>query len=370
MAILFSNSKKSSSVEELTDTNRPIANAMESASKDGYGTDYSFIANDLTKIRRNLNISTGYSLSELNSNYYNKFNRFRTVFPDIELTKTFGHIFFTRPDLNLFTDEKATNLIETTVANDPLFVNLNISDKDLLKSLTTTLSQYHAFNPYLSNMALSFELKDDLLDTVDTNETFMGHKTRYGRTNIKNRTADTFSIKYREDNNYGIYKIHKAWTEYISKVYRGQFKASLENIHSRILDYACSVYYFLCGPDDETVLFWSKYTGVFPIAAPSSSSSWSSGDVGKIVDYSIDYAYSWKEDYNPLHIVEFNVQGSYGRGIVRNNYEVYHPNYIPTYESKLLTGGNTFTDYPFIQAMEDGGKLVYKLRFKKDTKNN
>jgi len=118
------------------------------------------------------------------------------------------------------------------------------------------------------------------------------------------------------------------------------------------LDYASSVYYILCGPDGETILFWSKYFGVFPTNAPSSITSWSKGTQMKIPEYSTTFAYAFKEDFSPLTLAEFNM----------NNTGAYL--YRKTYEPSLIGTGKTFTGAPFIDTSINSGSNAYEFKLK------
>lgn len=179
---------------------------------------------------------------------------------------------------------------------------------------------------------------------------------KYGKHNIKSKTADNFSITYTDDDNLNIIKVHKAWTDYISKVYRGEFFANPIHRQNRTIDYASSVYYFLCGPDGETILFWSKYTGVFPTNTPSSALVWQKGNITKMPEFSINYEFSWKEDLMPTTLAEFNLNSA--------NQNTY--TYAKTYEPELGSTGKTFVNAPFVETVIDRttGKYEYKLRFR------
>lgn len=316
--------------------------------------DYSSFDSQLKIIEKNLNIGTRKgNVDDIKYDMVNRFNRFKLAYPDLQLTNSFSHVFFTRPDLNIYDDD---GIMISTVASDPTFYYLNKNSPNLLRSLTRDFSKTHDFNPFLSNMAGSFELKDEVVQSVETAQTFTGHKMKYGRHNIESKTADSFSISYVDDQDYQIYKIHKAWTDYISKVYRGEFKSRKDNIRARVLDYACSVYYFLCAPDGETILFWTKYTGVFPTNTPSSASSWSKGSNVRMPDFTINYEYSWKEDFSPLSLAEFNINSK-----VSNNKAI---KYAKTYENSITTTGKTFVGAPFIETSVGAGGYTFKLRFK------
>ncbi|WP_171567733.1 hypothetical protein, partial [Brevibacillus sp. MCWH] len=160
--------------------------------------------------------------------------------------------------------------------------------KELILSLTDHFSNSHDFHPYLSNTANSFELSDEFIKTVEHGETLTGYKVQYGKNNIESNSSGSFSISYIDDAEFNIYKTHKAWIEYISRVYRGEVTPKRDYIQKKILDYTVSVYYFICGPDGETILFWSKYFGVFPTNTPSSASSWSKGSSVKLPEFTIN----------------------------------------------------------------------------------
>ena len=319
---------------------------------DNYYMRYDSFNSDIKTAKNNLNIGN-IDPNTIKSNTLTKFNRFKIAYPEETLTKTFAYVFFTRPDLNLFSDK---NTLLPKVSNDPFYYYMFRNNKDLLLSLTgRTFSYSHDFNPFLSNKAESFELKDTYIDTEDYGETFTGWKIKYGKNTVKSNTADNFSITYKDDNNYNILKIHTAWVEYISKVYRGEFSPARENIINRTIDYACSVYYFLCGADGETILFWTKYTGVFPTTIPSSQSSWNGG-VGKAPEYSINYEYSWKEDMMPTTLAEFN----------KNSEKEASTQYAKIYDYNLGSTGKTFVGSPFVETIDDthNNSYIYKLRFR------
>ena len=316
-----------------------------------YYTDYSSFENDIKKERSNLNLFNGTDYKSLKDQMYNKFNRFKIAFPDYHLTKTFAHVFLTRPDLNLFNESSFPDLMPI-FSKDPTFYYLYKNDRNTLLSLTKHLTSDHDFFPFLSSNSGSFEISDEFIKTMEVGETFTGYKIQYGKHNVESQTAGTFNISYTDDRDLTIYKIHKAWIEYISKVYRGVVEPKAEYIMEKILDYACSAYYILCGPDGESILFWSKYFGVFPTNTPASVTSWSKGNLLKIPEYNITYAYSVKEDFSPLTLAEFNMN-SHG-----------YLNYRKTYEPYLLSTGKTFTGAPFIDTYNSNGEYTFKLRFR------
>lgn len=319
-----------------------------------YGMSYDSIQSNIDIVKKNLNILGEGTYKSTLLELYEKYNRFKVTFPEIFAGATFPHVFFTRPDLNLFKETKAGPTLTEELINDAEFFYLFHNDPLLLKSLTRYGSPDHDFNMFLSNSVESFEIADEFIRTAEHGDTFTGYKIQYGKHNVEANTSGTFSLNYTEDKEYSVYKIHKSWLEYISRVYRGELTPKHDYIQKKILDYACSVYYFVLGPDGETILFWSKFFGVFPTNTPASASSFTKGSSGKIPEFGITYAYSFKEDLSPLSLAEFNMNS-------RNELI-----YKKTYEPKLGTTGRTLTGAPFVETSKNEyGHYVYKLRFRK-----
>lgn len=320
-----------------------------------YKIDTSWLREYLNIVKKNANIYIEGDENIINS-FFTKFNRFDIDYPDLVLDKTFAFVFMTRPDLNILNGSSKSAPLHPQVQNDPTCYYINNTRPEIITSLTKNHSSSHDFNVFLCNHASSFEVSDEFIKTGEMGETLTGHKIAYGKNNIESKTAGSFNIQYTDDKELNIYKMHKLWTDYISKVYRGEWKPKREYITDKVLDYATSVYYILCAGDGETILFWSKYYGVFPTNTPSSTLSWSKGNSIKNPEYSITYQYSFKEDFNPLALAEFNMNCKDGSFVYKN-----------IYEPILASTGRSFSGAPFIDTVNVNGEYRYKLRFRKES---
>ena len=122
-------------------------------------------------------------------------------------------------------------------------------------------------------------------------------------------------------------------------------------------------YVIITAEDFETILYWSKYYGVFPVNVPYSALSWNDTKAIAAPDYTISYRYSWKDDYNPMCLTELNL----------NTFRNKRPKsvaYIPSYNPEIGGAGNTWVGVPFVETVKydepsstNGTKLEMKLRF-------
>ena len=152
------------------------------------------------------------------------------------------------------------------------------------------------------------------------------------------------------------------WVHYISGTFRGRFKAKQQTIDDHIMDYAGAVYYILTAEDGETILFWSKYYGVFPSTIPSTQYSWSHGTLLSNPTMDVTFKFSFKEDFNVDALVEFNKNAHVSDVIKKGSLP-----YINTYNKTLGNVGNTWTGAPFIETYYEDGLTFFKLRFRKPT---
>lgn len=313
-------------------------------------SDTSFVKSNIDIVKKNMNINYHTTFDELNDDLFKKFNRFKINFPDYNLAKSYAYVYFTRPDLNITNDLNSD--LHSQVSTDPYFSDIWFTNSNIIKALTKNYDYGHSFHPFLSNISGSFEVSDEIIKTEEVGENFVGFKVIYGKNNHESLTAGTFNMTFVDDRQLTIFKTNKLWTEYISKCFKGMLVPKKEYKRERILDYACSVYYFLCAEDGETIIYGHKYTGVFPTNAPASITSWSKGSHLNTPEVTIQYAYSFRESMNLLTLAEFNLQSKSLPKKVAN-----------IYNSQLGMTGNTFSGPPFVEILKDAsGKITYKLR--------
>ena len=325
-----------------------------------YYMDYSKdgLDSDMEKIRRSVNYDV-YDRNILTKKYMSNYNRFKTPSPNDTFVKGFPHIFFTRPCCNILVHNGQSDYrLTDTCGTDNKYINLFKNDRDILIELTGSTEYNHDFSMYLSNKAQSLDIKDTQLESDTYGRNLLGYQIAYAKHGAKSKSAGDFSIKYTEDRNLHVLKIHDVWTDYIDKVYRGRFSPLSSYILSKVLDYACSVYYILTAEDGETILYWCKYYGVFPTNVPESSLEMSENNFVKTPEFSINYAYSFKEAYDPRTIVDFNLNSNTtGTGDFK---------YVKTYAKDRYGVGDTWVGAPFIEMcpLSNGG-FVYKLRYRR-----
>ena len=297
------------------------------------------------------NGSKGYYTS-LQKKLYNSFNRNKTAFPDKELNKTFAYVFFTRPDLNILTSGSSANsLVLTDQTNyDMKYKYIYKNNPWSLKSLVQAGNSHHKFMVLLSNEALSYEVGDVVIKTVEHGETYNGNKIIYGFSDQESNAAGEMSIRYRDTVNLDIYKLHMIWVDYINKVSRGIFAPKNTYLKERILDYAVSCYYFLCGADGSTILYWQKLTGVFPVNTGENVFSWDSGTLLAKPEINIKYMYAFKSAMDMYSLYEFN--------------ELTDSSQNPkkTYEELNCMTGSTLTHAPRVwETVDSAGNKIFRL---------
>ena len=200
---------------------------------------------------------------------------------------------------------------------------------------------------------MSFEVQDEYIKSEEIGQTFTGYMMKYGKNNIESKTGGTLNIQFSEDNELSVYRHIKHWEDYISNVVRGQFSPKEEYMRNKILDYATCIYYFLCGPDGESILFWSKYHGCYPTTQPSSNFSYSKGNFNTSPEFSVTFEYMSKEDFNPISIFEFNNDS------VQDNYV-----YKRTYDANIVSTAKSMAGAPFIETYQRNNDYFFKLKFR------
>ena len=320
------------------------------------------------KLNKTLNLEN--STDTVDANYKkmaSMYNRFKVPMPNSMLQKGFAHVFFVKPSCHIFTSTTGNTekSLVSGVSGNNLFryAMQSGAGRAMLKELSEGFGS-DDFLLSLSNAAISFSPQDEYISDDTYGRGYTGYKIAFGKHNVESKTAGSFDVEFQDDRDMHIYQLHKLWEEYISCVYRGEFVPTMSNIQNKILDYAGSLYYIITAEDGETVLFWSKYYGVFPTTAPTTHLSWASGNAlnGESTRFSVTYKFSFKTDFDPFVIGEFNKNSGISGGTKLTS--------VPVYDKKLGHAGTTWVGVPFIEAVssESGEVFHYKLRFKPNAK--
>ena len=319
--------------------------------KDMHPEDYHEVEDAMSVIKNEFNIGIE------RETIVTKFNRFRVPTMNNELTSTRGYVFFTKPDLNLEATiyDSDRNVKQSYSHYVPLFYNMIKSHSVLMKYLTGGAVDSHMFIPILTDRCTGIDVSDEIIETVEHGLTRTGWKFMYGTSTTKSKTAGTVNVTFTDDNMISVYKILKVWVEYINGVYKGELSPKAEYLKKHILDYATSIYYILTNSTGDDIIFFTKFTGCFPTSVPSSNFSDVLGTPIKRPNYTIPFTYSRKDDYNPLHLAEFN------------HLSTAPFQYIPIYNEKTMHVGPSFVGAPFVDTLN--GSYLFKLRFRPDSSN-
>ena len=288
-----------------------------------------------------------------------KYNRFKLPVLDTYLQRTFAHVFFVKPSCSIQLSENGLTSQSKTPVNDANFSYMYQHSPELISELTQQSSNNEThFSFVLSNAAQSFSLTDEFIETDSYGKSYLGYDVAFGRHDAPSKTSGEFTISFQDDRDMSIYRLIKLWVSYIAGTYRGLYAPTDYSIENNIMDYGGAVYYILTAEDGETILFWSKYYGVFPTTVPSTQYSWSYGSILHAPTLEIPFKYSFKEDFNVDAITEFNFNAGLAPGSVSNL------RYEKTYNEELGTVGKTWTGSPFIETEVVNGITYFKLRFK------
>lgn len=311
----------------------------------------------IKKIHKNLGILDEPETTPLDiwNTTVDKYNRFKLPTANDKLQRGFAHVFFVRPNCNIASNNGSE--LNSNTKKKTVFEYAMKQSPKLIKELIMDNGKPHQFMLSLSNHIVSFSPNDEVLETSSYGTTYTGYKIAYGKNNIESKTAGTLSLSFQDDKQMHVYQLHKLWVEYISGVYRGELLPRTSSVINKELDYASALYYFVLAEDNETILYWTKYYGIFPSTVPTSQFAWAAKNtINNPDEIDITYNYSFKaSDMDPQVIVEFNKNANIeGRSSLT---------YVPTYDKELHGLGPSWVGCPFIDQVKDGSQYFYKLRF-------
>lgn len=329
-------------------------------------TDYTALKADInnheSELRKLMRANGVYEASDML--YWSTFYRFPRIDPFNYVDGLKEYDFFTKPDLPLLSSGNLTS----EANNIPYFRYLYNTGYiyTVLENLCYSNGNTAAcpFIRILSNRRSSnIDIPDIMVDELESAQNMYGTRILYPKSSMQSDENIDFSVEFEDTRYLEIYNLFKTWDIYRQLKWLGLIHPSQTYIENKILYDHIAVYKFLVDNDGETILHFSKWTGVFPKTI--SRSSFSEVPQGGPLKVTIGFKLSgWFEDQSPNILSDFNglIGNWLGKDVLDN------PKEVPIWDDEILAVSGESVDYPYIefpQNRTDGGYSLPLLKWGK-----
>lgn len=321
-----------------------------------------------------------------NVSMYNRFNRFGFIDPYNSIKNTKEYLFFTKPDLHIYTP--GTNTLNPQLSSYDFFNELHERYPNVILQLQKSALQvktesYSPFMTILSNsVRSSLDMPDMVANTIDTSATLFGTSINYRGDAFNSDEKHDFSLEFEDSKYLELYHLFRAIEEYSrlkkfgivsppninkAKVDKNglAFSSYLQNkeLHDQF-----SIYKFIVGEDFEEIHYFALFKGVFTKSTPRDAFSELNPDGG--LKYNIQFEAQFVEDMKQSILIEFNNLISTTMALSSN------PIWLNIYNSKTRTIDPRWALTPYVVKINKGETLtdawsapndmnyIYKLKWR------
>ena len=261
------------------------------------------------KIRKDIVKSSDFNHVNLgvpiyNNNHLNTYHYFyRYGYIDLynSVTSTKEYVFFTKPDLNIFS---APGTLNPELQSYPAFQEAVRRYPGLLDMLQSSLGGSPFINPLttLCKSALDMPSLDET--DIDTSSTIYGDKITYRGPSFESDNNHEFTLEFSDDKYFGLYTLFRLWSAYNRLKLLGLVTPKKTYITNQILYDQVSAYKIIVDIDGETILYMAKLWGVYPKKSPRETFG---GTVDNTTTLSVTFHAQWVDDIanDPLIIDDF-----------------------------------------------------------------
>lgn len=209
------------------------------------------------------------------------------------------------------------------------------------------------FIPILTNTVVPTNGTDVIDSTsieIETMTNIYGANVSYKGHSIESKYDAEFTVEFSDTRFLDVFMLFHYWDTYSSLKSLGYMEPLKEyQPPFRRLDDQISVYKIIVGSDLSHIVYFGKWTGVFPKNVPKSVfSTLESGNIRIPIQFkSFEY-----NDMNPVIIDEFNMVAGSDRGHITNNY-------VGTGSPK-----ERWSSAPYIVRSTYRGRPIYKLKWR------
>ena len=326
-----------SSVEQVYDYDED----EDTPRNDSYNAIRADIDDDTSLLRKTMRSAGIYS--PLDMRYWTTFYRIPRLDPYNIVEGVTEYDFFTKPDINILNAGNLSddcqkipyfNYLWNCGYRDTVLENLDYSNSDKSCPFVRILSNRRTSN---------IDIPDISVDDYETAQNMYGTKVYYPKSSLQSDENSEFTVEFEDTRFLDIYNYFKAWDYFRRLKWLGLVSPSEKNIFNKILSDHISVYKFLIDNDGETIIHYSKWTGVYPksISRSAFSEIQSSGPLKITVGFKSS---GWFEDMSPNILTDFNalIVGWLTSGAIDGTQE------MPIWDDEIGAVSGENVDYPYI----------------------
>lgn len=197
------------------------------------------------------------------------FHRFPRIDPFRAMPTNREYAFFVKPNLHIFQDNGYT--LNEELNTCPFFTDLmDRGYAPILRQLQANVDYSHPFINILTNRKISnIDVPTIQAEDIETGQNFYGTRIKYRRGTERSDEECDFSVEFEDTKYLEIYLLFKAFDEYEKRKWYGLVTPPDESyIQNKVLHDQIAVYKFVVGEDGETLIYWAKYIGVYPVVIP------------------------------------------------------------------------------------------------------
>ena len=312
---------------------------------------------DETAIEHIMNSAGVYDKKKMG--WLTKFRRYPGADPFNAMTVTQEYLFFTKPDLHLM--NQSTGKVADSLKTYPFFVDAVDRFRPICEQLQLSMSSKirftnnrHPFMPILSNTVTStLELPDiEAENEQETGANVYGTKITYRGNSYPSDQECSFSLEFEDTKYLEVYMLFKIYDEYCRYKNMGLIDITNRSDDQRWLNYTInkvlhdqfSIYKIVVGEDGMTIIYWAKYTGVYPTGVPRSAMSDMTNSEGQKI--TVNFKAQFVRDMDPYILSEFN-NIALSSGFYDNRAD------LPLYSKTLGTIDGRWASVPYIHQLNN-----------------
>ena len=256
-----------------------------------------------------INASNMFSKNYIYDNRFTKFAKYGIMDLYNEHTFSREYLFFTKPDLHIMETGQRGYLYKP-LRQLPFFIDALRLYPQCIYSLQQTLPSSTPvsktkYMPILSNQVSS------TLDLPAISATETGGNVNLYQFGINTRDGSElsdcnveFSLEFKDTKYLDVYMLFKIYDEYVRETYkRDILPTKISYIDNKIDSKSFSVYKVIVD-DTNTVMYYTKITGVYPVSVPRDAMS---GFDGNSIKETIQFKGQFVRDMDPVIIQELNL---------------------------------------------------------------